>query len=274
MRITREQPGPRQLQEHVQRAWQEKQQQQDETSGTSNVSEGQCPQQSQGYKRHTAQQQDASADGNPAGSTQDDGQHNEQQHTAGDTGDLEIPGSCQNPGDGTPSAILTPRRHLPPLPGSVTWGRLTGEQAEVPCPGSLPGSLSSSGAGGTAAAGEDEQECVTARVIISRRTTGTKSAHWGSQEALGRPQASNKVAAQPSGRTILKRGSEPQQQQQQQKQLAALVSDWSLQERTRWLWHPVVKGWEWLRGMCVGIIKVRMSLQAGHLMRSLSAIVR
>jgi hypothetical protein len=92
MRITREQPGPRQLQEHVQQAWQDKQQQQqqDETSGTSGVSEGQCPQQLHGYVLPSARQREALSDSVTAGLMQHGGQHNKQEHAARDVCTLEM----------------------------------------------------------------------------------------------------------------------------------------------------------------------------------------
>jgi len=135
--------------------------------------------------------------------------------------DGELPWSCQD----LPSG---PNR-LPPLSSSITWGCLASEAAAVGCDaGKLQGSLSGSGPARSPAEDAAEQDFVTAKVIISRRTGSGKAppAVHKQHATDGHPGT---AAAQQSPRTILRHSKVEQQQQPAAQQPAVHV-----QQRSHW----------------------------------------
>lgn len=136
--------------------------------------------------------------------------------------DGELPGACQDLPAG-------PNR-LPPLSSNITWGCFAPETAAVGCDvGMLQGSVSGSGSAQSPAENAAEQDFVTAKVIISRRTGSGKALPAGHKQhaAEGHP---GRAAAQQSPRTILKHSKVEQQQQQPAPQQPAVRA----QQRSHW----------------------------------------
>jgi hypothetical protein len=266
-----------QLQQRLQRAWLQEEEQQEVCAATqsgSGGSEDQCPQQQQAYgmqgaHAHQFQQQAGNEVGLTslsAGGGQHMAQHSQQsaairQVLQCDEGAGEVLGSCQGslPGGLELPAAASPKR-LPPLPGSprVTKDRVTGEVSFACDAGSLPGSWS--GSGGSPhinKEGAAEQDFVTARVIVSRRTN-SKMASWASLEqphpAVPHPPE------EPAHRRVPRAAIKPlQHRQQQQQPVEPSNSTGGWQHLRTCMWGcsaPFVEGWGLLRQKCRELIKV------------------
>jgi hypothetical protein len=262
----------------LQRAWPQEEEQQEGCAGSQSGrggSEDQCPKQQQAYDMqgahaHQFQQQANVAMGltaSAAGGGQHMGQHS--QHSAAvrqapqcDEGVGEVLACSQGSlpcGLELPAAA--PPKRLPPLQGSprATKDRVTGEVSFACDAGGLPGSWSGSGGSPRMTKeGAAEQDFVTARVIVSRRTNSTKTARWASLEQphAAVPHPHEEPAHRSAPRAAIK--------QQQQQPMEPSDSSGSWQHLHRCMWScgaPLVKGWGLLRQKCRELIKVRKPCQ-------------
>lgn len=173
-------------------------------------------------------------------------------------------GSCQGslPG-GLELPAAAPPKRLPPLPGSlrVTKDRVTGEVSFACDDGSLPGSWSGSGGSpNIAKESAAEQDLVTARVIVSRRTN-SKAARWASLE---QPHAAVlHPPEEPAHLSAPRAAIKPFQQQQQPVELSdSSGSRQHLHSCMRGCLAPFVNGWGLLRQNCRELVKVSKPLSA------------
>lgn len=264
-------PGPRmqQLQEGLQRAWPQGEEERvwpGSLSG-SGVLADQCPKQQQecgghgAYAHRSHHQQGIELGPTSAGGVQ---QHSAVrqapqceeglgEHLGPSCDSVRVPGGLEQ----LPAAV--PPKRLPPLAGSTRVTQVTGEVSFACDAGSLPGSWSGSGEGlRTTQDSTAEQDFVTARVIVSRRTNSTKTAHWASLEQPHAPalhHPSREAALHHTPRAIIK----PAQQQQQQQPVGPADSTGRWQHLFSCLqgcWAPFNNGWGLLRQMCRQLVKV------------------
>lgn len=262
-----------QLREHLQRVRQEGFGR-TPTGGSqsgSGASEDQClkqQQECQGYDAHAQQlfQQLVNKPGeqNLGGSVQQPAAAGVRQAPqCGEGSQSEQPGSCLVGLPGSPElhAAVPPKR-LPPLIGSprATKDRVTGEASFACSAGSLPGSMSGSGElHRTTQEASAEQDYVTARVTVSRRST--KTTHWASLETAAGPHPPSEPAVHRSPRAIMKPAQQPQQQLQPVSPPdGSGSSSGSTWQHTRsclqGCWAPFAGAWALLRRKSRELVKV------------------